>query len=250
MRTRRNSGWAVFAAVLLGLTVPGSALAAVTLTAGNASGLPGSSVEVTFTLGITAEESVGSFSNEVGFTADAPIGDSPVDPGFPNCTANVTVTLQQYEFRPLDCGEDCTGILAAILGPRAGLVAGTVYTCTVAIPADANPGDYEISVVNGIFSDPDGNEFPMEGVAGTVSVEAEPPTPTVTVAPTSTNTPVAPTVTNTPVPTSTRTVTPTFAPGGDDGCQMGSGDSSNALLALLLPIAGVLVLRRRSQHGD
>ena len=245
MRVAKVVGWGLVAAVAA-WSMPSAATAVVSLSVSDASGQAGATVKITVSINASEGEAIGSFSNQLNFPTETRITTTAINP---SCRALIGVTLAQFRYRPQACsGLECTGVLAAILGEETGVPPGDVYECDVAIAADAEAGDYEITVSDAAYANPAGMEFPITGAAGVVSVVTEPtatPTHTHTPIPPATNTPVP---TNTLAPTSTRTVTPTFAPGGDDGCQMGSGDSSNALLALLLPIAGVLVLRRRSQY--
>lgn len=242
----------------LACLLPAQALAEVSLVGGDATGKPGDSVQVTVTLDFAeADAPVFSVSNDLTFTTSAPIARNAQ--GRPVCTANPEIgsPLTGFQFIPRNCtAETCTGVSAVIGAPDGGFLAPVVlYTCTVAISSSAAAGEYEIGVVNGVRSNESGTqEFPVPGTPGVVTVALDTPTPTHTPIPTSTHTPILPTrtntplSTNTPLPTSTRTVTPTFPPSAaDDGCQMGSGDSSNALLALLLPAAAAVLLRRRTR---
>jgi hypothetical protein len=228
-------------------SMPSMATAVVSLSVSDATGQAGDTVQVTVTIAASEGEALGSFENQLVFEPQARITTTAVNPA---CRALIPVTLAQFRFLPTACtGNDCTGARAAILGEETGVPPGEVYECDVAIAADAEPGEYEIAVGTAAYATPAGMTIQItETTAGVISVVVDPtatPSHTHTPIPPATNTPVA---TNTAPPTNTRTVTPTFPPGSDDGCQMGSGDSSNALLALLLPIAGVLVLRRRSQY--
>ncbi|HVN83674.1 MAG TPA: hypothetical protein VMW17_02395 [Candidatus Binatia bacterium] len=130
---------------------------------------------------------------------------------------------------------------------------GVLYTCTFTIAAGATAGA-DLTNVGASSSDPSGGKLDSTGANGRIDVTVDTPTPTVT------DTPVAPTATSTvpptdtPVPTATKTNTPvptatnTRAPGGeDDGCQIGAGHSSNSGWLMMLPVAALIVLRRRSR---
>src|SRR6185369_17876321 len=87
--------------------------------------------------------------------------------GLPDCTIHPDIDKgPTFSFLPLGCtpGIDCTGVRALILSTSntAGIPHGaTLYTCEVAIAADAPPGTYPLVAAMPQASDPNGEGLPV-----------------------------------------------------------------------------------------
>jgi MYXO-CTERM domain-containing protein len=156
-----------------------------------------------------------------------------------------------------------------------------LYTCNVNIAQTAAPGTYALTNSLVGFSDSSGGAVLGTGTNGAVIVGGGGPTSTPTNTPTAgeatntpTNTVVVPTntptlaPTNTPptvvVPTNTPTlaatktptktpspIPPTGAPApqeDDGGCQIGTASNGMSGWLLLIPVAGLVVVRRRQRR--
>jgi hypothetical protein len=229
----------------LGMTLGASPAVAATLTAGNASGSAGTTVPVTVTLDagsahilnfqfalvVVAQGGAPAIAEKLTYAASTP---SPGAPGLKD-DATLGQILIGY---PSDLDPTLTGTIV-------------IGTLSVPIPAGAT-GTYQVQVNNPSALDPDANEVPITGAPGTITI-AVAPTDTPTVTPT--NTPLPPTITPTHAPatlTPTRvppTITQTPKPGGgdDDGCQIVSMRQSRSGWLVLLPLAGLLWVRRRAR---
>jgi hypothetical protein len=186
----------------------------------------------TFSATFDAEgASVGSEQSDIGFdVANAPV--AALSNGTPDCTINPSLINKQPSFtfiRSAGChspscsctGSTCTAVRAAVFSlasPIPPLPDGAIlYTCRVSIALNAVPGQYPLTNINVVMSDPDG--LPVSGTTGSngvvVVLQAPTPTPTDTPTMTPTQSP-SPTITLTPtetsVPTATSTETPTSTP--------------------------------------
>ena len=134
---------------------------------------------------------------------------------------------------------------------------GKLYTCTFTLSGTAS-GHSDLLNVGASASDPSGAKLTTTGANGGIDIVVAPTataTATETETPLPTNTVPAPTATNTSPPTATKTNTavPTVtntrsaSSNEDDGCQIGAGHSSNSGWLVMLPVAALFVLRRRSR---
>ena len=178
------------------------------IVAGDVSGSPGASVQLSVSL--RARARIQGVQNDITFVSGV-FGIDASD-GKPDCSVNPDIQKDgtTFEFLPPGCasGSTCTGIRATVLSfanlyPIAD--ASVLYTCVISIRANANVGDYPLVISNPLASDPNGEFVSIAAQDGTVHVS-------LAGAPTATPT-VTPTVTPTSPPTNTPTATPT-APAG------------------------------------
>lgn len=244
------SGLAIASSLLTSASV-----SAQVVTVNEASGAPGSTVEVV--VNFAGEGSGASASNvDLGFEAGNPIDAAA---GNPDCTVNPDIMKEStaFRFRPSGCthGVDCTQARAGVISFNPANNAtpipdGVMFTCRFTIPSDAAIGDdfpINVDAASAVF--PDGSEDDITAVSSgaTINVVAVPTATSTPVDPTATSTP---TRTNTPVPTNTTAPTNTRARGGgddDDGCQVVAPANSSAGWLLLIPAAALLWQRRRSR---
>ncbi len=236
----------------------------------NDQNLPSGSTSGTIEVKLAAGEAqVAGTQNDIAFAAGATINRKAN--GKPDCTVNPGIDKggTSFAFRPAGCTEGtCTGIRALVLSTENtdAIPDGSVlYTCNVTV---STGGELDVSGV--ILSSPAGSRIEgATGRSGILCVEGAvviPPTPT-EVVPTATFTATVvvptntvPPVVNTPTATAPKaTVTATHTrvpatrtPGGvtyledEGGCHI-SGSSNNNGWLLLLPLAGLLIVRRRSR---
>jgi hypothetical protein len=192
-------------ALLIGAASQAKAI--VTISIGDAQGTQGDTVAVSVGL-MVGTASVAGTENEIHFPLEAQIAGTQVGENVvPDCAVNPAIGKEAtgFTFLPNGCtpGTDCTGVKAIVLSISnlSAIPDGSVlYTCQVAIAADAADGDYTLACANPGASDPDGVALETDCVDGTVTVGAPPLTET----PTATETlPVAPTDTPTATPTPT-----------------------------------------------
>ena len=141
---------------------------------GSATGEPGT--ETTFDTSLETEsENVAGVQVDIGFDADAPI--AATQQGRPDCTVNPAIdkNATSFAFQPAECtpGEDCTGIRAIVLSldnvdpiPSESVL----FTCTVAIAADAEAGDYPLPCSNPGAGDDEGNRLGADCTDGAITV--------------------------------------------------------------------------------
>jgi len=155
---------------------------AVSLNAGSTSGMPGDSVEISVTLQILASPApaVVATSNHLSFDADTPI--AARSDGKPDCTVNPSIDKEasDFGFVPDGCsGATCTGIEALVLSATnaAAIPDGAeLYTCRIAIAADAAPGAYAITNAFDSALDATQRHFAGIGTDGGVTVGGSLPT--------------------------------------------------------------------------
>jgi endoglycosylceramidase len=168
-----------------------------------ATGDPGTTVTIDVRLSVGTD--VAGTQNDIGFAPQTRI--AARSSGRPNCRANDLINkgATSFAFQPPDCepGLDCTAARALVLSldnvdPIP--VGSVLYTCDVAIAADAPLGEYALTCLNADASDPDGNPLPTTCRASSVQVGFLPiPSPTPTFPLNFTPSP-APTGTSTPTP--------------------------------------------------
>jgi len=192
--------------------------------------------------------------------------------GKPDCTVNPNLvtpsgaptdkSATSFAFRPNGCsGATCTAVRALVLATdnTDALASQVLFTCNVTNSGTPGTSDYTFSGV--ILSDPNGVEIPDAGDQdGLICIPGgliNTPTSVPTSSPSPTNTPIptvaAPTATatNTAQPTATRTavgpITPTPSTTIEDegGCQIGTTGHHTGGWLLVVPLVGLLVLRRR-----
>ncbi len=214
------------------------------------------------TVSLQTEIEVAGTQNDLLFPADTDITVVAKANGKPDCTVNEAIDKggTAFAFQPAGCspgGTPCAAVRALVLAldnvaPIPG--GSTLYTCQVAIGELVEDGAYPFVCDNAGASDPAGGALPTDCTDGTVDVGGVIPEDTPSVTPTNT-----PTVTSTPAasPTATATVTatppppatPTRTRGGgndeDDGCQVVAPAATGSAWLLLLPVAALLVRRRR-----
>jgi MYXO-CTERM domain-containing protein len=221
----------------------------VTIVVGSASGEPGESVFFDVTL--QAQVNVTGLQNNIAFAPDTAIAALPN--GQPICVVNPDIASRfdtPFVFLPMDCspGVDCTAMRTLLL--RVGLApiasGSLLYTCRIDIAADAAAGSYPLTCSNTAASSNEGESFPSTCTSGSIVV-GPPATPTRT--PTATPIPptatVTGTATRTPPPPATPTRTRKPSSNEDDACQIAAPGEHGAAWVLLLPLAALLVRRRR-----
>jgi MYXO-CTERM domain-containing protein len=196
-----------------------SSAQAQSITVGNATGDPGATVSVSVTLS-SGTAMVAGTQNDIAFSA--PIAVAAKANGKPDCAVNPDIGkgATSFAFRPNGCtGTACTSVRALVLATDNvdPIPDGSVmYTCNVAIAADAAGGDYTLAITGVILSDPNGAQIPgATGNNGTVTVTggAE-PTATPTTAPVVCNAPAIQISTSTVDPgTTTTSITATLLTG-------------------------------------
>lgn len=229
---------------------------------GSASGLPGSTVAVEVSLTVADGEEIVGTENVLTFAASVQAVTSGTvsaasDVQLRDCARNEAIGKDgtAFSFQPSGCteGSDCESLKALVLslGNTDPIPTGSVlYTCQAAISSNAQPGTVTLGCSEPGASDSNGNPLNVECNNGSVTIEEEPtPIPTATPMPTEapTDTPentVMPT--DPPDPTSTPIPTVDDNNEDDDSCAIVAPQSSSSGWMLLLPLAGLLWLRRRN----
>lgn len=207
--------WLVTASVVLAAhAVP----ATLSVNVGNSAAPPGGSAQFSVTLTADAGEQVATVQNDITFDPqNAPVAAKANH--FPDCAANPAIGkggVFTFFLGPDFCDASrtvCDTVLAAVVSavaPITTIPTGTVlYTCTVAVPADAVPGEYPLTVSELNVGDPQGRVFTEASARGGVFTVL-PPGPTL--APTATAAMRTATPTGTPIPASTASPTATNSP--------------------------------------
>jgi hypothetical protein len=233
------------------VTVPDVPVAEIAV--GSVTGVPGTTAQIEISLNLLESGvEVAGAENVLNFPAEARVI---------GCAVNEDIGREASAFSlsPTDCtpGTDCESVKALILSftNLTGIPDGSVlYTCDVALPGGsaASLGTFAVTCSEPGTSDPEGNPLTTTCSDGLVTVEE--PTPTPTPEPTSTNTPEPPTFTPTqdasPTPPNTATNTPTNTRSigaEDDGCSVAAPRHSSGGWMFLVPMAGLLWLRRRAR---
>jgi hypothetical protein len=143
---------------------------------GSATGAPGTTTTVAVTLSLLTDPpaEVTGVRNDISFDPLTPIAAKAN--GLPDCTIHPDIDKgPTFSFLPLGCtpGIDCTGVRALILSTSntAGIPHGaTLYTCEVAIAADAPSGTYPLVAAMPQASDPNGEGLPVLASDGSIEV--------------------------------------------------------------------------------
>ena len=148
---------------------------------GSADGEPGNIVQIGVTLSLI-DQSAEIAGVHADFLFDPATPVPATANGHPHCTvgASINIGVQTFTFVPQGCtpGSDCTGVHALVfsLDNVTPLADGALlYTCAVAIDADAPAGTYPLVAGEMLGSDPDGGAVPLIGVDGVVTVDEPPP---------------------------------------------------------------------------
>jgi hypothetical protein len=123
---------------------------------------------------------VAGLQNDIGFDALTPI--PPATDGRPACTVDpgIAKDATSFIFLPMGCtpGDDCRGVRAFVLSttntdPIAD--GATLYSCQVAVAADAPPGSYPLVAGMPLGSAPAAEILPVLASDGAVEVTEGPP---------------------------------------------------------------------------
>jgi YVTN family beta-propeller protein len=148
---------------------------AVRLLVGSASGSPGGSVEVGVILDARGL-SVAGIQIDLSFDARTVI--AALADGRPDCAVNPSIPkIIAAAFQPAGCIDypcwSATRVLVLSLENTDPIADGSLlFTCRVAIAADAPPGTYPLTGSNVGASSPEGEALETESVAGAVTVAA------------------------------------------------------------------------------
>ena len=150
---------------------------AVTIDVGSAVGMPGADVLVDVSLHTMGASALGT-QNRIDFDRATPIAAAS---GAPDCSVNAAIHKQATSFRflPLGCDPalDCQSVRAFVfaLDNLTPIPDGSVlYTCRIAIAADAAAGIHPLHNAEALASAPDGEPLPTTGSDGAVDVVLEP----------------------------------------------------------------------------
>jgi MYXO-CTERM domain-containing protein len=226
---------------------PTTGNAAVNIVVGSANGNIGDTVSIDVSLElpllgtmVAGTENTITFSGGIG----AAISIVAKTDGTPDCTVNEAINKNLSDaFQPPGCsGEECTGYKGIIISLENTdpIPAGVLYTCNVHINDTAADGQtYPLTCSSPGASTPDGDALPTSCTDGAITVGV--------VGPTATSTVGGATPTNTPGGGSPTPTFPFFPTEFDDGCAIASPADSQAGWLVLLPLAALLWLRRRSR---
>lgn len=154
--------------------------------------IPGSRVPVVVRLR-TGGRAVVAVQAEISFDAsNAPI--APREDGLPDCSPNPALDKEfEAHYRPQPCvGQDCRSVSIYLFSQSPPLTlipdGSELWTCTVAVSAEANEGAYPLTVTNEFIADDEGDRIAGAILShGTVRVTV--PTPTMLPSPISTPSP-------------------------------------------------------------
>jgi YVTN family beta-propeller protein len=142
----------------------------------SATGAPGEQVEISVTLHPQGRSIAGVQNN---LSVSAPLRMMAAEDGRPACTVNPSLKKEGFfAFEPSGCSpeKDCDGLIAIVFAlDNLEAISGNpvVYTCQVAIAANAAPGQYEISLTQPFASDPLANPVALTATNGTISVSPD-----------------------------------------------------------------------------
>ena len=219
---------------------------------------PGDFVFFDVTLNTGGNEVAGT-QNDIWFDPETPIAAD--ENGRPSCLVNPDIdkNATTFAFQPAGCEDEgiglCTGIRALVLALDNvdAIPPGSVlYTCEVAISPNAPLGSpFPLQCSNAQASDPEGNALSVDCFDGAVDVPAvltpptatPPTTPPTATPPTTPPTATPPTATPPPPPPAT----PPPSLGDNDSCQVVAPADSQIGWLLLVPVAALFWMRRRSR---
>ncbi len=157
-------------------------LPAARLTAGEASGRAGDTVQVDVSFDLLGNAQVVGVQNDLAFDAATPIAATAETA--PACRVNPAINKEgtAFVFLPVGCtpGADCNGVRAFVFSltnvdPLSDDV--SLYHCDVAIAAAAVPGTYPVVVSMAAASGPQAESLPVVTADGRVLVDEPPPPP-------------------------------------------------------------------------
>lgn len=148
---------------------------AVSLRVGSAVGQPGNRVRVDISLEANGYD-VSGVQNDLLFDRRVPIAAQAN--GRPDCAVNPAIDkgATSFAFQPPGCNVagDCEQLRALVISIDNSdpIADGSVlYSCMVAIPADAVPGTYALRAIDPVASDPMGNRLDALATDGQVVIE-------------------------------------------------------------------------------
>jgi YVTN family beta-propeller protein len=141
----------------------------------SATGAPGEQMEISVTLHPQGR-SIAGVQNTL--SVSAPVRIMAAEDGRPACTVNPSLKKKGFfAFEPSGCSpeRDCDGVIAIVLAlDNQEAISGNpvVYTCQVAIAANAAPGQYEIVLTQAFATDPLANPVALTAANGMISVSS------------------------------------------------------------------------------
>ncbi len=172
---RRRSGIAL-AGILWVLAAGGAHAASIDI--GSASGMPGDDLTVDVTLRTMGATVLGT-QNRIDFDRETPIAARPT--GDPDCAVNAAIDkgATNFRFQPLGCdpAADCRSVRVFVLAlDNLDPIPDTsvLYTCRIAIAADAAAGSHALRNAEALASAPGGQAVPTTGSDGVVEVVPKP----------------------------------------------------------------------------
>ena len=148
---------------------------------GSGGGQPGDTVQVGVALSLLDPAAeVAGVQADVAFDPVTPV--RATAEGRPDCTVTdaVAAGIDAFAFLPVACtpGSDCTAVRALVFSPTSTEPipdATVLFSCAVAIAANAPIGDYPLVAGELLGSDPDGGALSLVGVDGAITVAVPPP---------------------------------------------------------------------------
>jgi len=155
---------------------------AARLRVGRATGAAADVVAVPVSIDLLDDAVVAGIQIDLAFDPATPVASGAA--GRPACTVNAAIGKEAttFGYLPTGCtpGVDCNGVRAfvlSLLSPDPLPDGVTLFTCDVAIAADAAPGTYPVAAAHGGANGPLGEALSVLVADGAVVVE-EPPPPT------------------------------------------------------------------------
>ena len=176
MTTKRWSGIALAAGVVWVLAAGAAQAASIDI--GSAVGIPGDDVRVDVTLRTMGAAVLGT-QNRIDFDRETPIAPRPT--GNPDCAVNAAINkgATDFRFQPVGCDPavDCRSVRVFVLAlDNLDPIPDTavLYTCRIAIAADAAVGLHALHNAEALASAPGGEAVSTTGRDGAVEVVREP----------------------------------------------------------------------------